>query len=72
VLLFREWERLERAENARLIHDFQLLGHSLIVPCATVGLWREAGDGDDGCRASGSERRAEFAAVRLPNRQAQA
>lgn len=42
VLLFREWERFERAENAGLVHDFQLLSHSLIVPCARFRLWREA------------------------------
>jgi hypothetical protein len=34
VLLFGKWQRFERAKNARLVNDFQLLGHSLIVPFA--------------------------------------
>jgi hypothetical protein len=32
MLLFREWERFERAKDAGLVHDFQLPDHSLIVP----------------------------------------
>ena len=37
VLLFREWKRFERTKNTGLVHDFQLLGHKLIVPCAGLG-----------------------------------
>jgi hypothetical protein len=37
VLLFRERERFERAENTGLVDDFQLLGHCPIVPCARWG-----------------------------------
>jgi hypothetical protein len=37
MLLFSEGERFERAENAGLVDDFQLLGHKLIVPCAGLG-----------------------------------
>ena len=36
MLLFRKWERFEWAENTGLVHDFQLPGHGLIVPCRRV------------------------------------